>query len=169
MKKKYTKKQIAEAIAYWENRLKQMNESNAIPETVNDLWDEDGNGGPKSAKEFADFVCSYQKNVNPQSYYEYFVPDEDTEISFQTDVDDFDEYTINFQDTISKDDFWEALYDFAINSTELHNGMDSSNFIDILDKQAEKIAEDAYENYEPNSGQMTWKGGYSRGGRYPDA
>lgn len=32
-----------------------------------------------------------------------------------------------------------------------------------------KIAEEAWELYNPSKDQMTWKGRYLTGGRYPDA
>ena len=173
MKKKYTKRQITEAIAYWKRQLKlgnykKLNESNE--NYVIGLWDKDGNGGPKNGKEFSKLVCSYcYKGCTPHSYYEDFVPNDTTEMSIQTDVDDFDEYQVNFQDMLSEEDFWEKLLEAAQEDPEIYDGIDSKDFLSILDKHAQEIADYAFENYNPNSSQMTWKGGYSRGGRYPDA
>lgn len=109
MKAKYTKRQIQEAISYWKKQLKlknykKLNES--TDDVVEGLWDEDGNGGPTDADEFAKLVCS-TTGMTKKEFYEEYVPDETEEVEIQVDVDDFDTYRVNFQDTIDIDDFFE--------------------------------------------------------------
>lgn len=114
------------------------------------IWDENGDGGPKDIASFIKVVCSLLK-TNEWSFYEQFVPDQyDSFEGSRTAIDDWDTWKVNHQDTLSKKTFWEILYDECLNDDKILNGMPLAEFKKAVEAHAQEIADEAWENYEPD-------------------
>ena len=114
------------------------------------IWDENGDGGPKDIASFIKVVCSLLK-TNEWSFYEQFVPDQyDSFEGSRTAIDDWDTWKVNHQDTLSKKTFWEILYDECLNDDKILNGMPLAEFKEAVEAHAQEIADEAWENYEPD-------------------
>lgn len=95
------------------------------------------------------------------SCYEHFVPDEYEEVEgAQTDVDDWDMYRINIQDTISEDDFYEQLADNICYEFDPGEVVKGSVMVNAIEDAANSIAQDAYDKYDPTNGYQTRKGSH---------
>lgn len=162
MKKTYTKKQITEAIAYWEKQLKKMNEdvndgSFALPkepttqEECNALYDQidDAFGG-----------------ANNGLYFEY-VDGQMAEVQgTQRDVDDWDEYRIPYEQLIPEHEFYEKLLDMIYSQHQEGQTISYDEMMGICDSMFEQAAEEYSpshhdEEFMTHAGRMHW------GGRYP--
>lgn len=114
------------------------------------IWDENGDGGPKDIASFIKVVCSLLK-TNEWSFYEQFVPEQyDSFEGSRTAIDDWDTWKVNHQDTLSKKTFWEILYDECLNDDKILNGMPLAEFKKAVEAHAQEIADEAWENYEPD-------------------
>ena len=114
------------------------------------IWDENGDGGPKDIASFIKVVCSLLK-TNEWSFYEQFVPEQyDSFEGSRTAIDDWDTWKVNHQDTLSKKTFWEILYDECLNDDKILNGMPLAEFKEAVEAHAQEIADEAWENYEPD-------------------
>ena len=114
------------------------------------IWDENGDGGPKDTASFIKVVCSLLK-TDEWSFYEQFVPEQyDSFEGSQTAIDDWDTWKVNHQDTLSKKTFWEILYDECLNDDKILNGMPLAEFKEAVEAHAQEIADEAWENYEPD-------------------
>ena len=114
------------------------------------IWDENGDGGPKDTASFIKVVCSLLK-TNEWSFYEQFVPEQyDSFEGSRTAIDDWDTWKVNHQDTLSKKTFWEILYDECLNDDKILNGMPLAEFKEAVEAHAQEIADEAWENYEPD-------------------
>ena len=114
------------------------------------IWDENGDGGPKDVASFIKVVCSLLK-TNEWSFYEQFVPEQyDSFEGSRTAIDDWDTWKVNHQDTLSKKTFWEILYDECLNDDKILNGMPLAEFKKVVEAHAQEIADEAWENYEPD-------------------
>ena len=114
------------------------------------IWDENGDGGPKDVASFIKVVCSLLK-TNEWSFYEQFVPEQyDSFEGSRTAIDDWDTWKVNHQDTLSKKTFWEILYDECLNDDKILNGMPLAEFKKAVEAHAQEIADEAWENYEPD-------------------
>ena len=146
---RYTKKQIQETIAHWTAVLESMDSDTA---TATGLWDEHGDGGAQDAESFKKAVCSLLK-TDEWSFYEQFVPEkyEDFE-GDRTAIDDWDMWKVNHQDTISRKTFWDLLYDECANDDRILDGMPLAEFREAVEENAQKIADEAWADYEPDEG-----------------
>ena len=114
------------------------------------IWDENGDGGPKDTASFIKVVCSLLK-TDEWSFYEQFVPEQyDSFEGSRTAIDDQDTWKVNHQDTLSKKTFWEILYDECLNDDKILNGMPLAEFKKAVEAHAQEIADEAWENYEPD-------------------
>ena len=114
------------------------------------IWDENGDGGPKDTASFIKVVCSLLK-TDEWSFYEQFVPEQyDSFEGSRTAIDDWDTWKVNHQDTLSKKTFWEILYDECLNDDKILNGMPLAEFKEAVEAHAQEIADEAWENYEPD-------------------
>ena len=114
------------------------------------IWDENGDGGPKDTASFIKVVCSLLK-TDEWSFYEQFVPDQyDSFEGSRTAIDDWDTWKVNHQDTLSKKTFWDILYDECLNDDKILNGMPLAEFKEAVEAHAQEIADEAWENYEPD-------------------
>ena len=116
------------------------------------IWDENGDGGPKDTASFIKVVCSLLK-TDEWSFYEQFVPEQyDSFEGSRTAIDDWDTWKVNHQDTLSKKTFWDILYDECLNDDKILNGMPLAEFKEAVEAHAQEIADEAWENYEPDEG-----------------
>ena len=116
------------------------------------IWDENGDGGPKDTASFIKVVCSLLK-TDERSFYEQFVPEQyDSFEGSRTAIDDWDTWKVNHQDTLSKKTFWDILYDECLNDDKILNGMPLAEFKEAVEAHAQEIADEAWENYEPDEG-----------------
>lgn len=114
------------------------------------IWDENGDGGPKDTASFIKVVCSLLK-TDEWSFYEQFVPEQyDSFEGSRTAIDDWDTWKVNHQDTLSKKTFWDILYDECLNDDKILNGMPLAEFKEAVEAHAQEIADEAWENYEPD-------------------
>lgn len=100
--------------------------------------------------------------------YDQFVPDKYEDVDgTQRDVDDWDVYSVNYQDTITEDEFWDRLFEEL--PAKFGPGVDvrASELYGAVWELGEKIAQDAWENYDPDESQMTYRGRMRWGGYYP--
>ena len=114
------------------------------------ILDENGDGGPKDTASFIKVVCSLLK-TDEWSFYEQFVPEQyDSFEGSRTAIDDWDTWKVNHQDTLSKKTFWDILYDECLNDDKILNGMPLAEFKEAVEAHAQEIADEAWENYEPD-------------------
>lgn len=163
MKKTYTKKQITEAIAYWEKQLKKMNE--------------DANGDnsfilpkepttQKECSELYDLIDDAFGGANTGLYFEY-VDGKTAEVQgTQRDVDDWDEYSIPYESLMSENEFYEQLLDMVYNQYQEGQTISYDEMMDICDAMFDQAAEEYSpsnddDEFKTHTGRMHW------GGRYP--
>ena len=113
MKKQYTKKQISEAIAYWEKQLaggdyaKTDESLETQPEAEERQFAFTEN---TTNEDIIGWVCELYGCKNGSELYDELVSDEvETWEGNQTAVDDFDEFRASYQDMISEDCFLDNL------------------------------------------------------------
>lgn len=102
-------------------------------------------------------IINIINDINKKDLYDQFVPDEYTEIEGERrDLDDWDEYSVNLQNTISRQNFWDQLYDELCNYVENldknNNGLNikASKLYKLFLDKAEEISTKAFEEYQPN-------------------
>lgn len=95
------------------------------------------------------------------SAYDTFVPDKYEKVEgAQRDLDDWDIYQINLQDTIEEADFWERIFDRLYGSYGVRQAVKASELRSWFEKNGSEIAEEAFEKYDPEKGELV------HGGRY---
>ena len=93
--------------------------------------------------------------------YDWAVPDEYEEVEgAQRDLDDWDVYRINRQETISEEDFYERVAEEMFDNWEPGETVQTKNFAAAISDIAEKISETALEEYEPDEDQLIHRGVY---------
>lgn len=93
------------------------------------------------------------------STYDTFVPDEYGEIEgARRDLDDWDVYRVNMQNTIAQENFWEQIYDRLYEDYDANQTVKASELVFWFKKVGSEIAEDAFENYEPGEDELIHRG-----------
>lgn len=93
--------------------------------------------------------------------YAAFVPDEYEEIEgAQRDLDDWDVYRINLQNTIDEKSFWEQIYDRLYEDYGANQTVKASELTFWFDNAGSEIAEDALKKYEPDEDELIHRGVY---------
>ena len=157
MKKTYTKKQITEAIAYWKNQLKKLNEdANNIALVLPKEPTTDAERG-------ALFDLIDKALGGEHGLYLDYIDGNTAEISIQRDVDDFDEYRVPYEELLSEDEFWEGVLNMLY--SDYQEGQEIS--YDELTDVCNSVFDDAADQYIPSRAHMTHAGRMRWGGRYP--
>ena len=116
------------------------------------LWDERGDGPAKDAESFKKAACELLK-ASEWDIYEQFVPEKYEDFQGdRTAIDSWDEWKVNRQDTVSREEFWARLYDECANDDRILDGIPLEEFKAAFEEDAQKVAGEAWAEYEPDEG-----------------
>ena len=144
MKRRYTKKQIMEAIAYWQKVLEDMDagtgETIKIP------------SGDKPREVFAGFeedFITWADSKFKGGVYSNVVSDEAEEVEgTQRDLDDFDIYRYSQQDALDEETFWDRIFEKMYDEYPDGKELPAEKILHWLKVAGEEIAIDAFENFD---------------------
>lgn len=135
---RHTKKQILEAIAYWEKVLEEMDSNETV--TLPDDFDDKA-----KRQEFIEWANSKFNG----SAYESIVSDvEQTIEGPSSDAYDpnVDTYEYSEQDAIDEETFWNLMFDEYM-PQEFGDGdvVDAKHMVEFLKREGKRMAEDAFD------------------------
>ena len=85
------------------------------------------------------------------SAYDEFVPNEYEEVEgTRRDLDDWDIYRINLQNTIDEESFWDQIFDRLYDDYSANQKVKASELAFWFEKAGYAVAQEALENYPPN-------------------
>jgi len=85
------------------------------------------------------------------SAYDAFVPDEYEEVEGERrDLDDWDVWKVNLQNTISEDGFWDQVFDRLLDDFDDGEEIDAARLKSWMEAAGGRIAEEALGEYEPD-------------------
>ena len=152
--RRYTRKQIAEAISHWQKILEDMDaaqEDASRKETVKI---------PSTPSEEEEFIKWADSNFGG-SAYDNIVSNEPEEVEgAQRDLDDFDMYEYSQQDALDEEDFWEKIFEKMHEDFEDGQEIQANEIIGWLENEGETIAVDAFENFDAGEEYCTHVGHY---------
>lgn len=144
MKKQYTRKQIQEAIAYWEKVLESAEDEESKEEDVVVTPHE------KNKAEEEEFIEQADKLFKGGVYDAVVSSTRHRVEGVQCDFDDYDVYEYSEQDAIDEEEFWEKIFDALWGPFDEGQRVPADIMKKWLERVGKEIAKDAFDNFEPD-------------------